>query len=109
MEAPQSNVASLPGIGRPDATGRVNPDGQEMVIDEKVVVAALPGLERLYREKQEASEAFNDAVKKAAEKAGVNSGPLKKLVVARCKEKTEELARDQEQLALMLFAASERD
>lgn len=107
MEAPQSNIASLPGIGRPEATGRINTDGQEAVIDEKVIIAAIPGLERLYRAKVAASDAFNDAVKKGAKAGGCNAGPLKKLIVARCKESTEELRRDQEQLALMLFATAD--
>lgn len=106
MESPQSNVASLPGVAA-SARGRVNPDQQEAVIKMSVVKECVGELERLYTKKQEASEDFNTAVKSIAEKAGINSGPLKKFVVARCKEKIPEVTRDQEQLALLLFDVGE--
>lgn len=87
----------------PKRKGRKDASGQEEVINISLVKKSIKELCHLYMQKQQHSANFNDGVKAVAEKAGINAGPLKKYVVARCKKKLFELDRDQAQLALLFY------
>ena len=83
------------------AKGRKDDTGQEAVIKMQPIKDIITDLVDLYTKAGKASDTLNDAIKAAAEKAGLQASAVRKFVVARAGEKYEEKKRDAEQLSLL--------
>src|SRR5882672_10716178 len=73
--------------------------GQEAVIKNEVLSAKLKELVHLYNKKTEAAEAFNDAVKRTAEKSGNLSAVVAKVAAASANDKFEDEKKKADQLS----------
>ena len=91
---------------REQPTGRVDA-GQEAIIKSGEVKKRLDDLKKLYTSKQDAAVLYREAIKKAAEAAGINAKPLRDYVNALCNEKSEQRRRDAEQLELLFAEVGE--
>ena len=77
-------------------------DHQESVIRiTELSTAVINTLVADLKHAQEAAEGFADGIKAQAEKAGVQSSVLRKLITARAGENFEDRKRDAQQLALL--------
>ena len=74
--------------------------GQEAVIKPDVLDAKLKELVHLHNKKTEASDAFNDAVKRVAEKSGLLASVVAKVVAASATDKFEDEKKKAQQLSL---------
>ena len=86
--------------GRKDA-------GQEAVIKNDVLSSKLKELVHLYNKKIEASEAYNDAVKRVAEKSGNLAVVVAKVAAASANDKFEDEKKKADQLSLAFEACEE--
>lgn len=82
--------------GRKDQT-----TGQEAAISLRPIKDSIDELVTLYHQQQESAARCSDAIKGAAEKAGLLAAVVRKLVKARAGEKFAEEKRTVEQLALV--------
>lgn len=79
MQATQSEAAlDL----RPGSRGRKEKDGTEETIKVQPIKDACSEMMKLYKKLETARGNFNDGIKAVAERSGVNSSTLKKLVKA---------------------------
>ena len=83
------------------AKGRKDSTGQEDVIKTKPLKDAIDDLIALHGKKQNANDKFNAAVKAVAEKSGLLSSVVRKLVNARAGDKWEEESRKVVQLGIV--------
>jgi hypothetical protein len=79
--------------GRKDA-------GQEAVIKNEVLSSKLKELVHLHNKKTEAADAYNDAVKRVAEKSGNLAAVVAKVVAASANDKFEDEQKKADQLSL---------
>lgn len=86
--------------GRKDA-------GQEAVVKPDVLDAKLKELVHLHNKKTAAADAFNDAVKLTAEKAGLLASVVAKVVAASANDKFEDEKKKAQQLALAFEECTE--
>lgn len=89
------------------ARGRKENDGQEMVPQPNTLQDAMAELERAYKKQGAAKEAYSDAVKKVAKKAGYLASVVTKLVKARCDGTFADKQRQYEQLSLIFSEIGE--
>lgn len=90
------------GNGRASPRGRKDQtSGQEGAINMAPVKKSIEELVRLYMQQQAAAEKCSSAIKTVAEKSGLLSEVVRKLVKARAKDKFEEAKRTVEQLSLV--------
>lgn len=85
----------------PKATGRKGTDKVAAVQDLTKLRDDLPRLKKLLLAKQEATEDYNNAVVKTAEKSGFLSNVVNKAVTAYAGDDFEEKHRQVQQLALV--------
>lgn len=85
------------------ARGRIDKDRQEAVMVPDTVREKKDYLVSLYKASESAALEFNDAVKKVAEDAGMNSSPVGKWIKACAGDSYEKVQKQVTQLAL-LFA-----
>lgn len=81
--------------------GRKDASGQEAVIKLEALSVKVDELVRLNKAADEAATDFAEAIKAAAEAAGLNASTVRKYIVARAGDKFEEKKRDVQQLALV--------
>lgn len=81
--------------------------GQEAVIKPDVLEGKLKELVHLHNKKTEASDAFNDAVKRVAEKSGLLASVVAKVVAASAGDKFEDEKKKAQQLSLAFEECSE--
>ena len=81
--------------------------GQEAVIEPDVLNAKLKELVHLHNKKTEASDAFNDAVKRVAEKSGLLASVVAKVVAASATDKFEDEKKKAQQLSLAFEECSD--
>lgn len=93
MEAGTETGKSTRAPGRKDA-------GQEAVVKAEILDAKLKELVHLHNKKTAAADAFNDAVKITAEKAGLLASVVAKVVAASATDKFEDEKKKAQQLAL---------
>lgn len=79
--------------------------GIEAVPNSKPVMDAINDLVHLHRKKEDASDTYNSAVKKVAERAGLLSAVVNKFVTAKAGDKFEDEKKKVEQLSLIFDAA----
>lgn len=99
-----SGVYSQEGKTETSRRGRGKKDkgGQERVVQLEFLVTAQNDLGVLYAQLKEKREAFNAAVKKAAEKCGLNAANVRAFVVAKAGDLYEDELRKAEQKAMLL-------
>lgn len=87
------------GAGKVDesASGRQGRDGQEAVTQPQLVGEKIEELEQLCVKAQLAVKAYNDGIKKLAEKSGYLASNIRALVAARVGDKFDIKKRDIEQ------------
>jgi len=95
-------TAAQEGMTR-KARGRKD-QGIEAVPNSKPVLDAIEDLVHLHRKKEDASDTYNSAVKKVAERAGLLSAVVNKFVAAKAGDKFEDEKKKVEQLALVFDA-----
>lgn len=83
------------------AKGRREKDGSEKVVTLQPLRVSLKHLASLYDSKKAAESAFREAVKKIAEKTGLMSAVVNKLISARAKDTVFDEARKAEQLSMI--------
>jgi hypothetical protein len=83
---------------RTGAAGRRDSQGT-IAIPKKVPQAKIDELVQLHRKKTEANDAYNEGVKKMAEKHGMNSAVISKLVSAHANDKVQDEKNKIEQMA----------
>jgi hypothetical protein len=81
--------------------GRKDAHKQEKVIDLKIIKDRLPELKRLKSATKEASVAYGEAIKKAAQDCGLNASAVRRFIDAHAGDSIEERKRDAEQLSLL--------
>lgn len=81
--------------------GRKESQGQEKVIEMDALRQSLPELIQLYGSAQEAKAKLSDAVKAVAEKSGLLSSTVKRVVKAKANQTWEEAKRNAQQLSLV--------
>ena len=81
--------------------GRKDAQKQEAVIECDVIRERKDELIRLYRATGTAAEEWNDGIKAAAEKAGLQSGVVRKFIIACAGEAFGDKKRDAAQLTLL--------
>lgn len=84
-----------------ETTGRKDSSGQEKVIAMDELKDKLDHLVDLHADVKEAREAFSEAVKAVAEKAGLLSSVVRQAVAAKAKDDAAEDKRRATQLALV--------
>jgi uncharacterized protein (UPF0335 family) len=99
--------ATPPAAGGEESPEARTDGGQEQVIKVTVISDKMDQLVKLHHAAAEASEDLSDAIKKAAEKSGMNAKALRSFVAARAGDKYEERARDARQLALLFDEVGE--
>lgn len=87
--------------------GRKDNDGIEKTIDVTDLPKRIKTLEALLIKANEAANDYKEAVKKTAEKCGLQASVINKGVKAVVKVKTAESKRDAEQLVLVLETVGE--
>lgn len=75
--------------------------GQEAAISLRPIKDSIEELVTLYKQQDESAARCSDAIKAAAEKAGLMANVVRKFVKARAGEKFEEAKRTVEQLSLV--------
>jgi hypothetical protein len=90
------------GNGRASPRGRKDQTtGQEAAITLRPIKDSIGELVTLYIQQQQSAAACSDAIKAAAEKAGLLANVVRKFVKARAGEKFAEAKRTVEQLSLV--------
>jgi hypothetical protein len=84
---------------KPGARGRKD-RGQEAVIKLESLQTRVPELVALKQKADDASQAFNDAIKNTAESSGLLAATVRKYVKARAGDKFEDEKTKAQQLAL---------
>lgn len=92
-------TAGTNGKSRKSA-GRKDSEGQPAVMQPQLLKEKMQHLIKLKRALDDASNDFNDAVSKTAEKAGMLASVVRKVVTAAAGENFEEEKRKVEQLSL---------
>ena len=100
-------MAQLPGIDTTKPKGRKDKDGGEKVISLKPLKDATKDLMGLYRKSQLSKDDYNLAAKAVAERAGLNTSAVKKLISSSYAGNHTEALRDAEQLSLVLSEVGE--
>lgn len=96
------SVTSIAGTPyRKRVRARKDSDGQEAVIDTGVIKDRIEELVRLHSKVVEARTDLAEAVKSAAEEAGLNAGAVRKFVQARAAEDFSKHRQKAEQLSLL--------
>lgn len=92
--------------GTKTAKGRKD-QGQEAVIRPELFTGKIKELVHLHNKKAEANEAYNEAIKRVAEKSGLLAAVVNKVVTATANEKFEEEKKKADQLSLAFGEAEE--
>lgn len=95
------NTATDAGVVAQLPRGRIDSEQQEAIVKLDPVRERLEELEHLYAESIEAQDSFSEAIKVTAEASGLLAKSLRKFIVARVQEKTDERQRECEQLAFL--------
>lgn len=88
------NVAQLP-------RGRKDSEQQEAVVKLEPLKERIEELEHLYAESVETADAFAEAVKETAERAGLLAKVVRKFIVARVRDNIDERQRESDQLCFL--------
>ena len=95
-------VTSIAGMPyRKRVRARKDSDGQEAVINTGVIKERIEELVRLHTKVVDARTDLTEAVKKAAEDAGLNAGAVRSFVRARAAEDFSKHKQKAEQLSLL--------
>ena len=86
---------------RKGKTGRVDPEGQEAVIDVTGYAESVPKAVKILKEIADLKTDYNEMVKDNAKKFGVKAAPLNRSYKARASDDFEEKKRQHEQLSLL--------
>lgn len=102
-------METAPGTeaGGKSARGRKDGDGQEAVIKLKPLKESFKELATLYTKAEDSKDKFNDAVKKVAERSGLMSSVVSKLVKAKSGEKFEDVKRTADQMSIVFAEFSD--
>lgn len=82
--------------------GKKDKSGQERVVQLEFLVTAQDNLGALYAQLKAKREEFNEAVKRAAEKCGLNAANVRAFVLAKAGDSYEDELRKAEQKAMLL-------
>ncbi len=86
---------------RHEAAARKDCDGQEKIIELDELRKALPVLTQDYATYAQAKVVLNESIKATAERAGLLSSVVRKLVVSRASDKTIDDKRKAQQMSLV--------
>ncbi len=92
---------------RRGATGRRDNDGTEETIKIPPIKQAAASLMKLYKKLEAARDDFNSDCKAVAERAGINSSTLKKLVKSSATGKFTDVRRDIDQASIVFEQVGE--
>jgi len=88
------------GNGESKARGRQDRAGQEKVIRMQELTERLPHLVSLHNTAKDAAEDFSSAVKSIAEKSGLLSSVVRRIVTAKAGDNFDEKKKEAQQLSL---------
>lgn len=97
----QTEIAGVSANGGKSPRGRKTEDGQEQAINLTALKKGIGELVDLHIRKKSAADDLSSAIKAIAEKSGLLSAAIRKLVKARAGEKFEDKKREVEQLSLV--------